>query len=155
MLQILIAAFSIACWRMPVVPETLIEEIVLANVVMETNEIAASAEAGDLLNANWNLMRGVEAGKLVVDNTGFGCSQAATISSQLETKIATGALAERFSGYFVHDIRCGVISRPSTLPPFDRYWLRSAVWPLTGSYMEQVIETHPIIGQNDRIEFNY
>jgi hypothetical protein len=142
MLRILIAAFSIACWRTPVVFESDIEEMVLANVEMETNEIVASTEAGDLLNTNWNL-KGVEAGTPYTDSTGFGRSLSATISSQLETQIATGAWAKRIANSSYSNslsFRCRSADAdviPSTLPPFEMSWLTDDFWQLTRSYVQQ------------------
>jgi hypothetical protein len=159
MLQILTAAFSIACWRMPVVPETPIGEVVLANVEMETNEIVASTEIGDLLNTNWNLV-GIESTRKSWDGyTGFQRSPPATQSMQLETHIATGGFARRTGGSEGREPM--ILEWPSKRysPPFKMNWLTEAVWPLTRSFIDDTIdhtiEAETYFAQHVGIDFNY
>jgi hypothetical protein len=155
MLRILIAVFSIACWQASVQAESEIEEMLLANVETETNEIVANTEEGSLLNTNWNL-RGVEAvPKNWDDHTGFRRSPPATASKKLETHIATGGFARRTGGSEGREPLQLEWPSKRYSPPFKMNWLTEAMWPLTRSYIDRVIEAKTVIAQNERIEFDY
>jgi hypothetical protein len=140
MQRILLAVLAVAWFQVAVrAEENDAPEVTLANLEMESQEIVAIAELGDLLRTNWNL-KGVEAGTMFRgDNSRFQDSTPAASSVNLETQIATGVWLQRISVAKVEYLRCGPTTNriPSTLSTFDMKWLTDAVWPLTRSYVRQ------------------
>lgn len=140
MKRILLAVLAVAWLQVAVRAEENYEpEVKLANLEMESLEIVAVAESGDLLRTNWNL-KSVESSVMTWDGyTGFVRSRPATASAQLETQIATDEWARRLAVSTVQVSRCRITCDdiPSALPPFEMSWLTDDFWPLTRSYVRQ------------------